>query len=604
MLSPGEWHRRVPKEKGENLRFRRWLLKRGRQNRRVREAWREACKHDLLFYINSFVWQYNPQHLDREVGPFITWPFQDEAFRQILRCVHERRDLVIEKSREMGATWMCLLAFEWLWHFHPRKQFLAVSRSAEAVDSASENSLFSKLDFVHDHQPHWLMDPAERERTKMFFGHRKTHSIITGEASTGRAGVGGRATAIFVDEFTQIKEDFEVLYRTADTSRCRIFNFTHTGTGTAGYQLTLRENIKKLRLMWWEHPDKNRGLYQYDAESHQVQVKDPTYEYGPDFNFVQDGKLRSPWYDEECQRRQSPRAIAMDLDCNPLGSVSQFFDEEAVRRLVRDHCVPPFWEGQLAYDPDDGRPCELVKREGGPLKLWCNLSARGLPPPEAYGAGCDIAAGTGATPSCLGMINSRTGEKVLEYADPFIDPKSFASLVVALCRLFRSADEEGALLAWELQGPGVTFGDRVIALGYRHVYYRTYEHSLNKKTTDSPGWNVTPDNKRTLLEEYHDALRSRACVNRSESALRQCLHFRYTPRGEIEHGMIDSRDDPTGARVNHGDQVIADALAWMMARKLAGPRVGGRQKEEVKAGSLAWRRGLVHDRRKAEEAWA
>ena len=34
--------------------------------------------------------------------------------------------------------------------------------------------------------------------------------------------------------------------------------------------------------------------------------------------------------------------------------------------------------------------------------------------------------------------------------------------------------------------------------------------------------------------------------------------------GSIEHtGRKDAKDDPSGARENHGDRVIADALAWL-----------------------------------------
>ena len=39
----------------------------------------------------------------------------------------------------------------------------------------------------------------------------------------------------------------------------------------------------------------------------------------------------------------------------------------------------------------------------------------------------------------------------------------------------------------------------------------------------------------------------------------------------MEHSREDM-DDPTGARVNHGDRVIADALAWKMMKEFYRPQ--------------------------------
>lgn len=41
-------------------------------------------------------------------------------------------------------------------------------------------------------------------------------------------------------------------------------------------------------------------------------------------------------------------------------------------------------------------------------------------------------------------------------------PDIFAEYVVALCRWFRGNEPEGAFLAWEANGAGRLFGDKVI----------------------------------------------------------------------------------------------------------------------------------------------
>lgn len=619
MLSPGQQFRKVPKEIKENLRFRRWLLGRAGQSRRVREGLIEACRSDILFYTNAFVWTFDPRTRQKFL-PFVTYPFQDKAVMAILDAIEQGRDLVIEKTRDMGASWMSLLVMEWLWHFHPGHSFLMVSRKEDLVDAPGDpDSLFWKVDFMHKYLPDWLR--PETDRRKLHFGNLRNGSTIDGESTTAAAGVGGRRTAMFIDEFSRIEEGYQLLAGTADTTRCRIFNFTPYGTSNAAYKLARRTDVRKLRLHWSEHPEKARGLYQYDEVKKRVNLIDPlsqdeldaiwkSLDQQPPFNFILDGKIRSPWYDFEWKRRANAREVAQMLDIDYTGSSYQFFDKGMIGDLQRTYAIPPVWEGDISFDADTGKPLELVKHSGGPLKLWMNPDAHGRPPPAPYAGGADICSGTGATNSIFSLIDCRTGEKVLEYANPFARPEAFAVRVVAICRLFKDVDDEPVLFAWEMQGPGAHFGKRVIELGYRNVYYRKNEQSISPKANvDTPGWFPSSDNRRTLLEEYRAALSTRQFVNRSFVALEECLAFVFTARGTVEHdGDPESFDattgkqDPSGAGVNHGDRVIADALAWKMAAGRGTIR-RGKETQKVQPGSLAWRRQLSEAKEKEAAAW-
>ena len=604
MLSPGKWHEKVPKSLRKNLEFRKYILDKC-NNARFRKEVKEACAHDILFWVNTFVWQFNPNAEEgKEAGPFITWDFQDRMLTYggpdsygILQCVEDRKDLLIEKSREMGASWLFLILADWMARFHRNKQFLMVSRSAEAVDSESPNSLFWKIDYLQKYLPDWLN--GEVVRRKMYFGYEDSGSAITGEASTGRAGVGGRATAAFIDEFSQIKEDFELLQRTSDTTRCRIFNSTHLGLDTAFYKLSVSPAIRKLKVHWTQHPDKKKGLYRWDNEAKKIEVLDNDYVFQSNYEFMEMMEptggpcpgIRSPWYDEQCKRKDSARAVAMDLDINPKGSVAQFFDPLMIHTLKTTYCVPAWWIGDIHYDRDSGKPIDLISSPGGPLKLWVNPGDKGKPPDSIYCIGGDISTGCGTTNSVLSIVDAATGDKVGEYATPHLDAKDLGTIACALCWLFKDNDGNGALIAWEIPGPGQAFGQRIIELGYRNVYYRTSEGSLARAVSDMPGWTSTPINKRQLLMDYNSALKDRVFLNRSEAALEECLDFKYTSTGMIEHGREGSGEDPTGARQNHGDRVIADALANKMMKQLGLKRKDAVQ-NEVRTGTLAWRRQL------------
>jgi hypothetical protein len=622
VLSPGRWHEQVPRDPVENRRYRLATLRRASADGPFRQALVAACRDDVLLYVNTFVMQFNPRHNGDEIGPFTTYPFQDDAALEILRCLREQEDVLIEKSRYQGASWLCLIVMDWACLFHGWKKFLAVSHSEQAVDRPGESdSLFWKVQFMHEHLPAWLRGDVRKRKLGFVYGG--THSSMTGAATTERAGVGGRATGVLLDEFSKQRDDYKILGQTADTGP-RVFSGTHYGVGGAFHTLTQRPDLRKIVMHWTGHPEMNRGLYRYDADKKRVEylrydrpsrsiVPDPAgSEHDPAYEFVADGTptggphpgVRSPWYDRESRRRQNLRDVAMHLDIDPQGSVRQFFDPLQVHKL-RVRATPALWEGDLAHDRDSGRPEGLVPREGGPLRLWLHPLEAGGVPRAKYVAGADVAAGTGATPSCLSVARAATGEKVAEYVNPSIGPDKFGVLAAALCRLFSDADGGAAYFCWEHAGPGIKFGQVVLELGMRNVFYRVDDFNLKKTISDRPGWYPTPDGKRLLLEDYRTALVNGQFTNPSDRALAQCLEFRYDARGNPEHPGEAQTEDPSAGRVNHGDLVIADALAWKLAKELGAgtPRGADKPPDAVPVGSLAWRRERAERSRELSEVW-
>lgn len=608
MLSPGKWHEVVSREPRENLRWRMLVWDKAAGDLELRAWLMEICGQDILFWINTFVFTFNPR-LARRVWPFCTFEFQDRAVLKILECVEGQKDLVVLKSREMGASWLCMIVQDWLTIFKSRSKFLSVSRNASLVDDAADpDSLFWKLDFIHKYLPSWMLDMDLLRRKKMSYVYEKSQSTINGQATTGAAGVGGRATAMFIDEFSRIEEAAELYQSTADTTGCRIFNFTFTDNVNKAFELSERADIEKLRMHWSEHPHKNEGLYQYDLQTNKLNRLDPKFEYAVDFNFIMDGKLRSPWYDKECKRRANSRDIAMNLDIDAKGAMYQFFDTVMIKDLKGELCRDPYWEGDVEFDEATGRFVQWKKRPGGPVKLWLMLDGQGFPACAPYGAGADISAGTGATPSVLSVVNCLTGEKVLEYADPFIKPERFAALCVAVCGLFHGPADGGALFAWEQQGPGEAFGKRVVELHYSYVHYNernaTLPH-LGNPATDKPGWYPTNTARRVMLEEYRADLANRRFVNHSFTAMEETLSFIYTNKGTVEHSGVENTDDPSGARMNHGDRVIADGLACKMVRSRGMQRDHKKPADGIPVLSRQWREEYHkrHDRDSREE-WA
>ncbi len=569
----GEYYDLVPKDMDANLRFRNELVQMGTTDKKAAEELHIMCARDILFYVNAFCWTYDPRVGDG-VLPFLTYEFQDQSLLDMEDAIG-KKDLVIKKSRDMGASWMLLTVFEWRWHFKPNQSFLLVSRNEDYVDKpGNPKSLFWKMDFIHKYLPGWLI--PRTTRTKLRLTNEDNGSTIDGESTTGDVARGDRRTAIGLDEFAAFDIDagYRALASTRDATNCRIFNSTPSGTNNAFFDLANSDTIAQLTLHWTKHPVKSAGSYE-------------------DSN----GKTRSPWYDQECRRCANPQEIAQELDIDFAGSDYQFFDILILDDLMKSTGCNPYSVGELKHNAITGLPEEFEQQPKGTLRLWVYPDAHGeLPSDRSYVIGADIAAGTGSSNSVLSVGDCKTGEKVAELVTPNLRPDQLATYAVALAKWFRGNDS-GALVIWEAPGPGRNFGDRILELGYRKIWYKKEQ---NGKIAKIPGWWPTKDEKRILYSEYRKALSTKHFINHSKDALRECKEIIFAATGWITHSRSLRTIDPSGARENHGDRPTADALLWKGMQRVPSekPAAVGPTK-----GTMFWRRQQVEQRKRKAMEW-
>ena len=591
----------IPKTIEANLRWRRSVHERVRKDPDYASVIVDACSRDPLFFINGFGYTYDPRRQPFCKLPFILYPFQEEAILRLIRSFNEH-DILIEKSRDMGASWILLSSFYWAWRFRKDLSFLLVSRTEDYVDKAGNpKTLFWKFDYLQNNSPVWLQPRGFKKtqhRRLLHSENPENGSVIDGESTTGDVARGDRRTAIGLDEFAAVEQGNRVLAATRDATNSRIFNSTPKGTGNAFFDMR-ETNIEKIRLHWSAHPLKSVGLYTTGDDGN-LRVIDPAG-YPEGYDPILDGKIRSPWYDKECGRCANAQEIAQELDIDYLGSGHQYFRSVHVVETIRKYAMAPTFVGDLDYDATTAEPTKFRADPSGKLELWCMLDKDGNPPRDhRYVIGCDISAGTGASNSVASIWDAATKEKVGQYVNHKIRAEQFAAQVVALARWFKYeppmpsalagvAPEAGvgAFLIWESNGPGRGFGTRVMELGYGNIYLRQRDEAISKKVSDIPGWASTKQTKSALMSAYRDAIESGECVNRSKVALDETLEYLLGPDDTIYHSRSINKTDPSGAGSNHGDRVMGDALAWkgLDARR---QRV---EAEEPKAphGSLAWR---------------
>lgn len=304
------------------------------------------CADDPAYFMVMFGVLYEPRatvditlledgsedSVDRPPGwyPWVPFAFQVDIirwFEEIMSTTYDplgRGDGILEKSREMGVSWLfCLLAAHG-WLFLDDQTILLLSSKAELVDNRGDpKSLFYKIralvgiydkvrreahapgtiwDGLRTRLPSWMTPPVvQREHDfLMKLVHPAKNNTIVGETTTSTTGTAARATWTGGDEAAKNKElksihgglaavtfhrfwwssawmedgpDFYQLARAAETAQAK-------GTPGPSY----------FRTDWWLHPLRNEQW----LESERARSTDPydfMREYEINYHAAQGGEV-------------------------------------------------------------------------------------------------------------------------------------------------------------------------------------------------------------------------------------------------------------------------------------------------------------------------
>ena len=183
------------------------------------------AERDPVFFMNEFCWTYDP----REPTPFIPFdlfPDQEKAVEFLKDLMERGKDGILEKSRDMGATWLTAAFAVWVWLFKPGAAIGFGSRKLELVDKIGDpKCIFEKIRTIINNLPAWLLqvkaagyDPKQHDNFCKIVnpGNRAT---ITGEGGD-EIGRGGRTTLYFVDEAAFLPRPLMVDQALSANSRC------------------------------------------------------------------------------------------------------------------------------------------------------------------------------------------------------------------------------------------------------------------------------------------------------------------------------------------------------------------------------------------------
>ena len=223
-----------------------------------------ACKADPLFFINNFCWTPNDKYQQYHF-PFLMYPFQEEYAIWLNEHIEIGKDGLVEKSREMGVTWLTMSLFLWRWLFSENFNALIGSYKEDLVDNKTKDSLFGMLDYQLFNLPQWMLPKRfnhKTHRTSMKLVNPSNNNLIKGDTMNAEFGRGSRRSITFFDEGAHWEYFQEAWDSCADTANCRI-----TVSTPAGYNsfAQLRDSGIDVKTMHWKaHPLKDMLWYDYE----------------------------------------------------------------------------------------------------------------------------------------------------------------------------------------------------------------------------------------------------------------------------------------------------------------------------------------------------
>lgn len=230
-------------------------------------------------FINHWCITYDPRNASKglpTILPFILFPRQEGLIDFILDCYNNQESGLIEKSRDMGATWVCCALSIWMWLFQPGVSLGWGSRKEMYVDRVGvPDSIFEKMRMIVDYLPRFFWPEGYKPKehsTYMKFINPVTGATITGEAGDN-IGRGGRTSLYWKDESSHYDRPEKIEASLGDNTDVQIDISSVCGTANVFHRRKTSGVIwspnKKIEpgyvrvfvLDWRDHPLKTEAWY-------------------------------------------------------------------------------------------------------------------------------------------------------------------------------------------------------------------------------------------------------------------------------------------------------------------------------------------------------
>lgn len=315
----------------------------------------EKSKRDILFWINTFCYTYDPRLKDPYV-PFLLFPKQEDVILFFEDAYNGKKRALMDKSRDVGATWLMSAFLVHKWLFTPGFNGGIGSRKATLVDSKGDpDCIFEKIRMLISRLPVWMI-PKEWEkysRTNLI-KNPSNESTITGH-SGDQLGRGGRSSIYMLDESAFIERSKKVIAALSQNTDCLIQVSTPNGTDNEFYRAITSAVYPRISIHWKDDPRKNHWLA-------------PDGTKGQGWDAPKDAVY--PWYEKQCLELD-PVVIAQELDLDYTASVEGIYIRAIwVKAAINAHLRIPeieYGDNMIGLDvaTEGSNKTVLTVRRGG-----------------------------------------------------------------------------------------------------------------------------------------------------------------------------------------------------------------------------------------------
>jgi len=272
----------------EELNRRKFLCQKLNDNPELWETLKPFYAANPGQWINDFCVTYDPRNKKPKPKtlPFCMFPRQEYFIDCLQECVELGEGLLVEKSRDMGASWLCCAFSVHQLLFNPGASIGWGSRKQDLVDKIGDpDSIFEKMRIIIRNIPAFMRPKGYVENqhaTFMKIVNPENGATVTGEAGDN-IGRGGRKMMYFKDESAHYERADKIEASLGDNTDVQVDISSVNGTANVFYRRRMAgevwepgkrigRNITRVFIMdWRDHPLKTIDWYNRRREKAQAE---------------------------------------------------------------------------------------------------------------------------------------------------------------------------------------------------------------------------------------------------------------------------------------------------------------------------------------------
>lgn len=224
-------------------------------------------KENLAAFISDWGVTFDPRNADiglPSLIPLVLFPKQIEFIEYIVACWKARIPGLIEKSRDVGATWCAAELGVGICLFYPGAVIGFGSKEKELVDNVGTmKPILPKCRMFIEHLPEEFRGGVVlwRDAPQFRINFPETGSIITGQVGDN-IGRGDRTSIFFVDEAAHLERPLLVDAALSQTTNCRVEMSSVNGMQNPFARRRWEGKIEPFIFDWRDDPRKDDAWYQ------------------------------------------------------------------------------------------------------------------------------------------------------------------------------------------------------------------------------------------------------------------------------------------------------------------------------------------------------